>query len=264
MKIAWFSAGATSAVACKIALNIYNDVQIVYIVTGSEHPDNERFIKDCEKWYGQQIIQIRSEKYKNVEDVITDRKYINGPMGAPCTLWLKKHVRYKYEEDIKMWDAQIWGFDYCAKEINRAIRFKQQNPITKPLFPLIERMISKEDALGILKKSGIEIPQMYRMGYSNNNCIGCVKGGISYWNKIRKDFPKVFSRMAEIEREIGATCIKDEKGKIWLDSLDKNRGDKLKPIIPDCSIMCAIEFANIMDKQTEKVMKGELSITNVK
>lgn len=49
MIIAWFSCGVTSAVACKIALNLYNDVQLYYIETGSGHPDNVRFISDCER-----------------------------------------------------------------------------------------------------------------------------------------------------------------------------------------------------------------------
>lgn len=52
MIIAWFSCGVTSAVACKIALSLYEDVQLYYIETGSGHPDNHRFIIDCEKWYG--------------------------------------------------------------------------------------------------------------------------------------------------------------------------------------------------------------------
>ena len=30
MIIAWFSCGVTSAVACKIALNLYNDVQLYF------------------------------------------------------------------------------------------------------------------------------------------------------------------------------------------------------------------------------------------
>ena len=51
MIIAWFSCGATSAVACKIALSLYDDVHIYYIETGSGHPDNTRFLADCEKWY---------------------------------------------------------------------------------------------------------------------------------------------------------------------------------------------------------------------
>lgn len=55
MIIAWFSCGATSAVACKFALQMYDDVRICYIETGSGHPDNERFIRDCEQWYGQKM-----------------------------------------------------------------------------------------------------------------------------------------------------------------------------------------------------------------
>ena len=32
---------------------------------------------------------------------------------------------------------------------------------------------------------------MYDLGYPNNNCIGCIKGGMGYWNRIRKDFPDI-------------------------------------------------------------------------
>lgn len=199
MIIAWFSCGVTSAVACKIALSLYNDVQFYYIETGSGHPDNSRFLSDCEKWYGQPIHTIRSDKYANVEDVLTKKRYINGPTGAACTFELKKQVRYKLEKELGSWDGQVWGFDYEPKEINRAIRLKQQYPDTKPLFPLIEKQITKPDAMGMLWKAGIEIPAMYKMGYNNNNCIGCVKGGMGYWNKIRKDFPEVFVQMSQIE-----------------------------------------------------------------
>lgn len=264
MIIAWFSCGATSAVACKIALKMYRDVRIVYIDTGSGHQDNERFLQECEKWYGKPIERLRSDKYENVEDVLLKTRFINGPHGAACTNLLKKQVRYKFEDEVKKWDGQIWGFDYCPREVNRAIRFRQQNPRTKPLFPLIERMITKQDALGMLQRAKIEIPMMYRMGYSNNNCIGCVKGGIGYWNKIRKDFPDRFQRMAEVERIIGASCLKDANGKVYLDELDPNRGDDVKPIEPDCSLFCAIEFAEMEDPQTKKVMNGELSIRNTR
>jgi hypothetical protein len=131
------------------------------------------------------------------------------------------------------------------------------------LFPLIERQITKEDALGMLWKAGIDIPVMYRLGYNNNNCIGCVKGGIGYWNKIRQDFPDTFRRMAEIEREVGATCLKDENGRIWLDELDPKRGDKVKSISIQCGIICELEFADIMDKRTRLIMDGKMSIQDI-
>lgn len=262
MIIAWFSCGATSAVACKIALSLYDDVQIYYIDTGSHHPDNARFLSECEKWYGQSIHTIRSKKYSCVADVLR-KGYINGANGAACTLQLKKKVRYALEADLRDWDGQVWGFEFDPKEINRAIRLKQQYPNTKPLFPLIEKQITKSEALGMLWKAGIKIPVMYRMGYNNNNCIGCVKGGMGYWNKIRKDFPDVFAEMAKIEREVNATCLKDDKGRIFLDELSPTRGEDVQEIIPDCSLICQIEFQEILDRQVERVLKGELSINDV-
>ena len=131
------------------------------------------------------------------------------------------------------------------------------------MFPLIERQITKKDAMGMLWKAGIEIPAMYKMGYNNNNCIGCVKGGMGYWNKIRKDFPEVFARMAEIERDVGGTCLKDKDGCIFLDELPTWRGDPVEEIIPDCSLICQIEFQELLDRQVERVLKGEISINDV-
>lgn len=117
--------------------------------------------------------------------------------------------------------------------------------------------------MGMLWKAGIEIPAMYKMGYNNNNCIGCVKGGMGYWNKIRKDFPKVFDRMAKIEREVGATCLKDQSGKIFLDELSPNRGEMPEEFIPDCSLIYQIEFQELLDRQVERVLKEEISINDV-
>lgn len=44
--ICWFSAGVTSAVATKIALQYYSNVRIMFIGTGQEEHDSFRFIED--------------------------------------------------------------------------------------------------------------------------------------------------------------------------------------------------------------------------
>lgn len=79
------------------------------------------------------------------------------------------------------------------------------------------------------------------MGYQNNNCIGCVKGGMGYWNKIRKDFPDVFDRMAKLEREVGHSCISG----IYLDELAPDRGNMSEEIIQDCGIMCYLTIGEV-------------------
>lgn len=239
IKIAWFSAGITSAVACKMALDMYDDVEIYYIETGSAHPDNARFISDCEGWYGQKInIVQNSAGYVDHFDVIDKERYINGPEEAKCTSVLKKAVR-EYLQDLfagpslfddRILTNQVFGFEYDRKQVNRAIRFLQQYPKANALFPLIEKGLTKNQCAGLLMSSGIDLPAVYHLGYENNNCIGCVKGGRGYWNKIRTDFPQSFKKMAARERALNHTCIKG----VFLDELDPADGKELKVIAPEC------------------------------
>lgn len=252
-KILWFSCGVTSAVACKIAIDKYgrDNCILAYIKIESSHQDNKRFIEECEKWYGSKIEVFQSEKYKDQFDVIEKTKYVNGVGGARCTLELKKNVRRKIEKDIAF-DSQIFGFEFNKKEINRAIRFKEQYPHTNPIYPLIDEKINKATALGILRKAGIKPPKMYELGYHNNNCIGCVKGGMGYWNKIRVDFPDKFDQMAKAERVAGHSCIKN----VYLDELDSERGRHEPPIVADCGVFCEVEFADIIDKRTTDILNG--------
>lgn len=51
MRVAWWSAGITSAVACKMELNDFKNTELYYIDTGSAHSDNKRFKEECEEWY---------------------------------------------------------------------------------------------------------------------------------------------------------------------------------------------------------------------
>jgi len=261
--IGWWSAGITSAVACKYALEMYSDVRLYYIKINTAHSDNDRFMKDCENWYGVKINVIQSNEFKDQFDVIEKIRAVNTPQGAPCTKHLKKEVRFKLEElnSYNLFNQevilhQVWGFEYDKSEINRAIRHGQQYPYTKPLFPLIEKGITKNMCAGILLSSGIELPVMYKLGYLNNNCIGCVKGGMWYWNKIRKDFPETFNRMAQLEKKVGYSCINGT----FLNDLNPKAGRKSDEIVPDCGLVCGVEFANIPDKNLESILSGKMSI----
>ena len=264
--ICWVSCGVTSAVAVKQAIFKYGKDNIIlyYMVIDSAHEDNERFLNDLENWYGLPIKRIRSEKYKDQFDVIKKTKYVNGAKGARCTLELKKKVRYKIEEEIEF-SAQIFGFEFEQKEINRALRFNEQYPNAKAIFPLIETYLTKANCMEILRVANIELPAMYKLGYPNNNCIGCVKGGMGYWNKIRLDFPKQFNRMADIEREVKATCLKTEKeGRVYLDELDPKRGRKIKIIMPDCGNYCEVEFTEFDHPMLKSIVKKETNINQLR
>jgi len=233
--VCWFSCGAASAVAAKMALDEWRDVlpvEIVYCDTGSEHPDNSRFMADCVRWFNHPVSVIKNEKYTDIFDVFRQRRYIKDQYGAPCTRLLKIAMRQRFE---RFDDAQVFGFDF--EEAKRVNDFIENNPEVMVVAPLIERKINKLACFEILTKAGIELPIMYKLGYQNNNCIGCVKGGMGYWNKIRRDFPETFAEFAKLEREIGHSINSEEikingqrkKLPVYLDELHPKRGRYIPP-----------------------------------
>lgn len=240
--VIWYSCGAASAVAAKLALAKYagRECVVAYCDTGSEHQDNERFLLDCERWLGVKILKLRSAKYTDTWDVFTKTRYLSGVRGARCTVELKKLVRQAFERPFE--DIQVFGFH--VGEEARCERFKSQNPEVIVAAPLLDAGLTKADCLSEIGAAGIEIPAMYRMGYRNNNCIGCVKGQAGYWNKIRRDFPEVFARMALMEREIGAAICKTEAGgkrvPIYLDELNHNAG-RYEDLDISCGVLCEVQ-----------------------
>lgn len=241
--VSWFSCGATSAVATHLTLEKYKGkkIEIIYTDTGSEHPDNHRFLKDCEKWFGQEIKILKSDKYKDIWDVFEKTRYLVGVGGARCTTELKKKLRFQYQKPD---DLQIFGFD--KSEQKRFDRFKKNNFDVNIEAPLIERGISKSECLGFLENQGIEIPFMYKLGYKNANCVPCVKGQQGYWNKIRKDFPDVFDRMAKVERKLNVAINKSYAGdgtrkRVFLDELNQNAGRYDEEISIECGVLCDMQ-----------------------
>ena len=233
LKVCWLSAGVSSAIAGYLAKDV--DMYI-YIDIDNQHPDSIRFIKDCEKLYKHEVTILKSQ-YESVQNVIRTFRFINSPYGAKCTEVLKKRVRFKWEFEHRDDDiTYVWGMD--CNEKHRADRIIQTMPNFHHEFPLIDNNMTKANAHGLLEKLGIKRPAMYDLGYNNNNCIGCVKGGMGYWNQIRKDFPEVFDRMAKIEREIGHTVIRG----VYLDELDPDRGRMANEVMPDCGIMCELDL----------------------
>lgn len=236
--ICWFSCGAASAIATVLAAIKYQGrIEAVYCRVAEEHPDNLKFIEDFTRVTNIPVKILVNEQYDgSIYNVFRDRKFIKGPHGAPCTGMLKKAVRKAYKPTEQYDYFHVFG--YTIDEKHRAERFIAGNPEVKEDFILISNKIDKQQCFQMLQSLGLDLPLMYKLGYPNNNCIGCVKGGMGYWNKIRKDFPEHFARMANLEREIGHAINKDKNGPVYLDELDPNRGRLLEDAPGDCGFTC--------------------------
>jgi len=235
----WFSCGAASAVAAKKTIEKYGKTHNIIIVNNpviEEHPDNRRFLKDVEKWLGVPIIEAKNSKYPtaSIVDVFAKTRYMSGIKGATCTLQLKKTARYQFEKENKI-DYHVLGF--TIDEWKRQKNFNERERAnTLPV--LVSELITKDDCFKILAKANIKLPEIYSLGFSNANCIGCVKSqSPTYWNLVRKEFPEVYKQRAEQSRDIGAKLVKRKGKRIFLDELKPtDKGGKIKSY--ECGIFC--------------------------
>jgi len=237
----WFSCGAASAVAAKKTIEHYgknNDITVVNNPVIEEHEDNKRFLLDVQDWLGQKIHKSINSKYPNCSavEIFNKRKYMGGVGGAPCTMLLKKGARLEWEllHDI---DWHVLGFTYEEKK--RSDRFMLAE--RSNLIPvLIDNKITKNDCYNIITEAGLELPQIYKLGYPNANCIGCVKASSpTYWNHVRNIHPDIFTQRAEQSRRIGAKLVKVKGSRKFLDELKlTDVGNSMKTMKIDCGIFC--------------------------
>jgi len=239
--VSHFSCGAASAVATKLAIQKYGAVEIFRCDTGTEHADNDRFQAECEQWFGQSVNVIRSDRYKDCDAVFEARQFLVSPHGAPCTGELKK---LPWMQHWQPGDLEIFG--YTSSEAHRLENWKKENFERSIECPLIDRLLTKDDCFAILARIGIELPAMYKLGFRNNNCIGCVKArdSVDYWKRIRKYFPQRFAEMAAWERKLdfalNRITIKGDRQKVFLDEIEPGDPKGRDPNI-QCGLFCSME-----------------------
>jgi len=249
--VAWWSGGITSAVTCKLCIDIYGaeNVRVVFIDTHNEHKDTYRFKKDCSEWYGIPIEVITGigDNYKSIEDVWIKNKSLNVAKGAVCSSTLKANVRKKWQK-TNNYKAQAFGFD--VDEVKRVKGMAINHPDSKPIFPLLMFGYNKQKCIEIVSEAGLDIPEMYRLGFNNNNCFGksdesiggCVQGGIGYWQKMSRDFPEKFKKMGEMEQKLTKL-----KGSPVTMLRDQSKGGGLVFLLPNA------DYPNLKDIS---MMKG--------
>ena len=236
----WFSCGAASAVAAKRTIELYgtdNTIRVINNPVKEEHSDNQRFLRDVEKWLGVKIETAVNPKYPNASAVeVWEKGFMSSIHGAACTFELKKKARQAWENKNKS-DWIVLGF--TADEKARAEQFKKTE--RKNLLPvLIDANLTKENCFAIVNAAGLRLPEIYNMGYPNANCIGCVKAtSPTYWNHVRKMHPVDFEARAKQSRRIGAKLVRVKKKRIFLDELKTTDiGRSLKSYTVECGIFC--------------------------
>lgn len=233
--VVWFSCGAASAVTGKIASAEFPNVHLAYCQTNAEHPDNERFLNDCERWIGLPVERLQSKKYRDTWHVWEKNRYLAGIKGAPCTRELKVEPRLAWQRPD---DLHLFGYTRDSEDMERAERLRESYPEMEMRFPLIEKYITKANTLALIDGAGIKLPPMYALGFQNNNCIPCPKAtSPAYYALIRQHFPAEFNRMAALSRKLGVRLCRIKGKRSFIDEIPDDQ-PTIDPIQPACDLLC--------------------------
>ncbi len=233
--VCWVSAGAASAVAARLIVRDVPDAVLAYCETGSEHPDNARFLSDLEEWLGRPIERIRSDRYADTWDVYEKRRYLAGVEGALCTVEMKVVPRLAWQRPT---DMHVFGYTADAPDVKRAQRLRENYAELTIATPLIERGLTKEACLAMIERAGLTLPPMYALGFQNNNCIPCVKAtSPAYWALVRQHFPAEFERMVTLSRDLDVRLCRIEGERAFIDEIPENH-PTTDPIQLACDFLC--------------------------
>lgn len=157
-----------------------------------EDNDNYRFLDDCRRLLGADILRLSHPDGLGVWGAIFKRRAISivgaGISFAPCTTLLKMEVADHFIAGLAGPITQVLGLGW--KETSRIEKFKRSRP-GAVWFPMAEPpYVENCDIIQSLAQQGVNPPRSYGMGYPHSNCGGaCIKAGQKQWAALLEDNP---------------------------------------------------------------------------
>lgn len=182
---------------------------------------------------------VEEEKIENGQENVMDDEFVSKSEILKLLNTIPTYVRdvtqYRdhFEKTHKI-DYHVMGF--TVDEWERQKKFSMMERKSLPV--LVSQLITKKECFDIISKWGVQLPEMYKLGFKNSNCMGCVKASSpAYWNMIRKYFPDVFEQRVQQSRKHGCKLVVLKQKRIFLDELPNDAlGGKLGEW--ECGLFC--------------------------
>jgi 3'-phosphoadenosine 5'-phosphosulfate sulfotransferase (PAPS reductase)/FAD synthetase len=235
--LVWFSRGAASAIAWQLTKRDAPDCVAVHCATNAEHPDSDRFERDWCRVMNDNVTTLQSDEYSDTWDVWQKTRWLAGINGARCTGELKVAPSLAFQRPD---DIHVFGYTADADDVRRANRLRETYFEMQIRTPLIDAGLTKEAVLAMVQRQGVDLPEMYRLGFRNNNCIPCVKAtSPDYWALVRKTHPQHFDRMSKLSRELGVRLCRIHDERRFIDEIPQD-WPTTDPLVPACDFLCQI------------------------
>lgn len=210
MVVVGFSGGVTSAWCAGWALRTYprEEVVLYWNDTKREHPDTYRFLREMAAALKHPITE--DSDGRSVIELFRDEGYLGNNQQSFCSRILKRERARRFNRRlVKEGFEVVKVIGFSAKEpkrVQRAVGECLADGVA-PRFPIIEGRVTKQQTACWCEEMGVRPSAMYEWS-EHANCVGCVKGGMEYWQAVHKHAPEVYEEMAQLEEEFGHTIIR--------------------------------------------------------
>ena len=209
--IVFYSGGLGSWATAKrvIERNGKENVILLFTDTLIEDEDLYRFLDDTVKKF--QCEYVRISDGRTPWQVYKDVRFLGNSRQANCSHELKQKPAKKYiKENFNPDQCVLYlGIDWSEEHRTKAPK-KNWMPYQIE-FPMCEEpYLDKLDIIKMLQKEQIELPRLYKMGFSHNNCGGfCCRAGIGHFANLYEQLPERYIDCEKKEQEIREYLNKD-------------------------------------------------------
>jgi hypothetical protein len=200
-----YSGGACSFLAAKRVIEKNGgpqNVTLLFADTKMEDEDLYRFMRETGEYLGVPVTTISDGR--TPWQVFHDKKFLGNTRADPCSQVLKRDLLWKWTAaNFKPEDTTVYvGLDW--QEEHRLVRLREARPGWNIQAPMAERpLMDKGMMLKELKRIGIEIPRLYKLGFPHNNCGGfCVKAGQAHFAHLLAVMPERYAYHENQEQEL--------------------------------------------------------------
>lgn len=219
-RVVQFSGGVGSWAAAKRVADIYGtqDMVLLFADVKDEHPDLYRFLDDASANIGVPVTVIADGR--TPRQLMRDEKFIGNSRKDPCSKLLKRRLLDRWcRENCDPKDTMRYiGIDWT--EAHRLETFRKRVAPWSAEAPLCqEPYMGKDEAMAWCVREGIELPELYRRGFSHNNCGGaCIKAGQGQWALLLQHDRQRYLDWENWEAEMRAvvgdrSILRDRRGK---------------------------------------------------
>jgi hypothetical protein len=209
--IIFYSGGIGSYMTAKRVIEKEGKENVVLLFTDTliEDEDLYRFLEETTKLLDVEFVHIKDGR--TPWEVFKDVRYLGNSRIAQCSHKLKQEVSEKWiKENYNPEECILYlGIDWT--EEHRTAKPKENWLPYRVEFPMCEEpFITKDEMLKELENDGIEIPRLYKLGFSHNNCGGfCVRAGQGHFANLLKHFPNLYKYHEDKEQEMRDFLDKD-------------------------------------------------------